>query len=227
MCCVSWHSILRIVMHLLLFAMFVYLFGYPSTVRYLNRKTHFLHERTDSSGFKAPSLTFCAQNMNSVKGWKNEKENLENRCKRHEDNLKHCIDSGSFNRSEILKKAYKGYLSKESLQHESIWKEDFENSYNARCHTFRYEAMLTKDDRIDQIMFFLDNRYNYRIMIHDERYFWMSLNPLGLPSVMISITKSFREDHYYRIICTDITELNVPQDPCEEDPHYNFQVRRN
>jgi hypothetical protein len=52
----------------------------------------------------------------------------------------------------------------------------------------------------------------------------MSLNPLPLPSATINLVTNTSVDHYYRLTCTDRTELNVPQDPCEEDPDYSFMV---
>ena len=52
----------------------------------------------------------------------------------------------------------------------------------------------------------------------------MVLNPLSLPYIIIDLETNSSYNQYHTMTLTEHRELDVPQDPCEEDPGYNFQA---
>ena len=51
----------------------------------------------------------------------------------------------------------------------------------------------------------------------------MMANPLGCPSIKIDMDTETDFNHWNMLTVTEHRELNVPQDPCEEDPGYSFR----
>ena len=51
----------------------------------------------------------------------------------------------------------------------------------------------------------------------------MTSNPMSVPEIFIEIKIDKSIDHYNMLTVTEHRELNVPQDPCEEDPGYSFR----
>ena len=64
----------------------------------------------------------------------------------------------------------------------------------------------------------------YDIFIHDPKYFYVSRNPdPGHPSVRKHVNPEMLP-YAYPFSLTEVEELNLPNDPCNEDPEYNFNA---
>ena len=64
---------------------------------------------------------------------------------------------------------------------------------------------------------------HYEINILDPTYFYITRNPEpGHPTART--WANFESlPHVYAFALTEVEELNVPDDPCNEDPDYNFR----
>ena len=64
--------ILRLIVHIWLFGMFLYLFGEPAIERYLAKKVMVVTSTRETGGTEAPALTLIAIGKNASTGWKKE-----------------------------------------------------------------------------------------------------------------------------------------------------------
>ena len=65
-------------------------------------------------------------------------------------------------------------------------------------------------------------------MLHDPNFFIFNDNPYGLPTATRVFDAGTMFSHYHRIALSEIQELDLPTDPCNNDQSYNFNscVRR-
>ena len=64
---------------------------------------------------------------------------------------------------------------------------------------------------------------SYDLLFHDPKYFFLNSNPEpGFPRVSKVVDPSDLP-YYYPIALTEVVEMNVPDDPCIEDPEYNYK----
>ena len=68
------------------------------------------------------------------------------------------------------------------------------------------------------------NNTSYEVFIHDPRFFTMNWIPVAFPRLYRAVVLEKHPSHFYSMILTEVEELNLPQDPCNEDETYNFQV---
>ena len=68
------------------------------------------------------------------------------------------------------------------------------------------------------------NNDKYDIFVHEPRFFTLNYIPVAFPAVSRSFVVNKSESHFYPMVLTEVEELNLPQDPCNEDEKYNFQV---
>ena len=214
---------------MILISLFFTLFGYPSILRYQDKKTQVIHEKIPSSGIEAPAVTFCPRNRKTNNSWKKYKEtsghhNLSAACSQYKDDVETCIVTGTYNLYDFMRGVEKGFLSRQQISNDSYWEEEVASTGYGKCYTLNYPAIITTDYREDQLYFFLDKNVDYRIMIHEENYFELFIHQLIAPYVMIEIETLSSFNQQNKIILIELIELNVPQDPCEEDPEYNFRA---
>ena len=65
------------------------------------------------------------------------------------------------------------------------------------------------------------------VMLHDLNFFMLNENPNGIPAARTKFNATMFS-HYHRIALSEIQELDLPTDPCNNDQNYNFNscVRR-
>ena len=95
-------------------------------------------------------------------------------------------------------------------------------SWYGQYHTLDIEAKISPDDNTDQLFIALSYDLSYHVFIHDKSFFYMDENSLS--STKLEINPNTTICHYYRIVLTEINELNLPADPCNPDPDYQFQT---
>ena len=54
--------------------------------------------------------------------------------------------------------------------------------------------------------------------------FYISKTPVNGPPSVHKTVDPHMSPYYYQIVLTEANELNVPNDPCNEDPDYNFNA---
>ena len=157
------HTMIRSVVLMSLIVLFICLFGYSSITRYFDKKTEIIYEKKKSPGIEAPAVTFCPMNTNTKRGWKNDNfTDLMTECSQYEEDVVSCIESGTYNLSDFLRGAERGYKTKDYLTNASLWTVELGWHYYGRCYTMNYPVVITNDAIKDQLMFYLDKQVNYK-----------------------------------------------------------------
>ena len=94
----------------------------------------------------------------------------------------------------------------------------------AKYFTINVGGRIGPENR-DQLFLELHRNNNkYEIFVHEPRFFTLNYIPVALPTLQRTIVVNKSESHLYPMIMAEVEELNLPQDPCNEDEKYNFQV---
>ena len=137
----------------------------------------------------------------------------------------HCIENKTFNVKEVISDVIIGYTERTSLANQrNLWSEDFTYSRGGRYYTLNMSRRLGPNDETDQLFLCLNPGLDFRIFVHDPNYFIFNDNPVGLQKEMMKIYPKTSTSHFYRLAMTEVEELDVPDDPCNSDPDYNFQA---
>ena len=225
--------VVRILLQLVLFALYMYMYGLAALERLNKKSTIVIKTRMNTDGIEAPSFTISARSRSTGMGWKEKlisnqhsNDTIVHQCKDF-DTVEQCLDSQTFDRSEIIKGALVGYERKLSLmEEEDVWQQDFTYVRFGRSYTLHPKMRIGPEDDKDQLFILLDNKYFYDIFVHVKDFFILNDNRCTLPAIYIKIIPdaSNRYKIYYKISATQHMEMNVPEDPCVEDDQYNFGV---
>ena len=148
---------------------------------------------------------------------------LDNQCSGlSHQMLAQCIVQKTFSQSDVLTEAFLGTSSRTPLVD---WRSDFtEVSEAGMSYTLNLEGKIGTDSGIHQIYVLLDYDKTYDIFIHDSKFFAINHNPNGPPSKYIKINPNTSFNHYNKLALTKHYEMNIPKDPCVQDPDYSFQA---
>ena len=228
--------LLRYSLQAILLIIFIVFFGQQAVVRYMEKKTYVLSDVRPSSGIQTPSLTICPQNNVTGNAWKNVNKIQPLNSKLNQissfvdiaivcqGNLTQCVEEETYSLSDVVVDFFQG-TGKESkdIKSKSSWHESY--SHYGRCFTFGYDDIIGTDPIKDELLFYLNATIDYTIYVHDPNYVDLRFfNPLSVPSLHIELKSEKSNGLFYTIALTEVTELSVPQDPCNEDLEYNFQV---
>ena len=98
-------------------------------------------------------------------------------------------------------------------------------SGRAKYFTINVGDRIGPDYNKDQIFLELyRNNDKYDIFVHEPRFFTLSYNPVALPTLYRTVAVKNSESHLYPMVLIEVEELNLPEDPCNKDEKYNFQV---
>ena len=173
----------------------------------------------ETGGFLAPSFTIIPTH-----GWK-ENMTFEKCLSREEDMIEECIEMYAVNQSELIHDVVFGFAERRSFLRRGIFLEGFAPLVSrAKYFTINLGDRITPNWKKDQI--FLELLYNndFELYVHDPKFFAMTWIPLAIPALHESILVNKTANHYYPIVMTEVEELNLPQDPCNDGEEYNFQV---
>ena len=142
--------------------------------------------------------------------------------------IKDCLETNTPQISNILTKISLGFEKKETLvlgENEMIG--DLAASRAGRIFTVRLPLKIGPNDDETQFFLFLAPKF-VNVMLHDPNFFIFNDNPYGLPTVTRVFDAASMFSHYHRIALSEIQELDLPTDPCNNDQSYDFNscVRR-
>ena len=217
-------------MQIWLFGMFLYLFGEPAIERYLAKKVMVVTSTRETGGTEAPALTLIAIGKNASTGWK--KEGLraplvDAFCGELSQNqsIQGCIEENTYNISETSKSVNIGVPGNHiSNVVADSWIEDFTFSFMGRTYTLNITKKLQYDSLNDSLLRIkVDNTLDYHIFIHDLKYFYATSNPESeAPSVRKTVFAN-ELPFYFPFALTEVEELDVHHDHCNEDLEYDFK----
>ena len=181
--------------------------------------------RRDTGGIQAPAITIAAMSPEDSSGWKYGFQDASSTCLSNTNNIdQKCLEQKTYNQSESLNDVILGFQNKESLlDQDSLVIEDFTNVWTGRYYTLNISRKLGQNDNLDQLFISLYST-KYRIWIHDPNFFIINENPSSLPALMKIVEPNKTSSHYYCLTLTEVEELDLPEDPCNTDPDYNFQA---
>ena len=225
------HRNLKLILQLLLFGLFLQIFGFPSLQRYLDKKVLLVTSLRDTDGLEAPAVTVLVRGNKTMTGWKPTRFMYSNFVEyfctdpmnKKNQTITACIEEKTYNRTEISKKVALG-VRHWSRPVNVVWVEDFTHSVPGRKYTFKMSNGLRVGKLSDMLRISFQPNLQYSLYLHDERYFYISLNPESAPPSVHKIVDPGMLPYYYRLGLTEVEELNLPNDPCNEDPEYNFNA---
>ena len=210
----------RLLLQILLLAIFLHFFGLPAIEKYQKRDVMVVETSKDTDGIPLPAITIGA--------YDNLFDRLDSSCYPLNASIPNCIKRETLNISRLLKKVLLGYEKKKQIViGENDIVEDFTGSRAGRLFTLNVPLKIGPDDYEDQ--FFLSLKPHFlKIMLHDPDYFIFNVNPVGLPTAQTVFDVEKMASHYHRIALSEVQELDLPTDPCNNDQSYNFNscVRR-
>ena len=232
----SWRSVLhhnnlKLLLQLLLLGLFLHIFGLPAMQRYQAKEVLLVTSLRDTDGLEAPAVTIVVSRNETLTGWKSNNgfkyyNWVEHLCKNYlseNQSIVACIEEKTFNLSEISKKVTLG-IGRRSRPAEVNWTEDFTHSSTGRQYTLKIDKRLSVGKLTHLIRIRLQPNLVYSIFFHDEKYFYISRNPVSGPPSVQKIVDPQKLPYYYQIGLTEVKELNLPNDPCNEDPDYSFNA---
>ena len=83
---------------------------------------------------------------------------------------------------------------------------------------------MTSNYDKDQMFIELPYTTNYEIFIHDPTFFTLNFIPVAIPKLYRGTLVNETKNYAYPMVMTEVQELDLPQDPCNMDKRYNFQV---
>jgi hypothetical protein len=217
-------KVARLTLQLALLAIFFWFFGLPAIEKYQEKRVMVVEswrhtaatifaENYDSNGTNHGSYknaSFFEQVCGNLKG----NESLEN-----------CIEENSNGKSDSLVDVLLGLKKQHSLTTEQHLKEEFAMPSSGRYYSLDLVPLkLSPDDEEHQLLLLLSYHYTYSILIHDPKFFFGFYNP-SFPMVRESaVNPNSTSNYYHYLIVTEMNELDLPEDPCNPDPGYNFQT---
>ena len=195
--------ILRLIVQIWLFGMFLHFFGKPAVERYLDKKVMVVTTRKDTGGTPAPALTIVVRRNDTGTAWKNEvlwgKDYVSALCGEPGQNqsILDCIEENTYDQSEISQSVYLG-LGGFAKVVKDPWIEDFTYSFMGRTYTLNITKKLRYDSLADSLIRIgLEPNLTYDIFIHDPKYFYATRNPESeAPSVRKAVNPA--ELSYYK-----------------------------
>ena len=213
---------MRLLLQILLLATFLHFFGLPAIEKYERKEVMVVETSKDTDGIPLPAITLLFAN--------DAPENQKYRsCYHLNVSVADCLETNTPIISNILKKILLGFEKKEMLvlgENEIIG--DLAATRAGRIFTLRLPGLkIGPNDAETQFFLFLAPTF-VNVMLHDPDFFIFNDNPYGMPTVTTVFDAATMFSHYHRIALSEIRELDLPTDPCNNDQTYNFNscVRR-
>ena len=147
-------------------------------------------------------------------------------CYNLTQSIEKCIEERSLSVSDLLKGIWLGYGRRLPLNvTKDILTEESTHLWSGRFFTLNLPLTIGPDDDKDQVYFFLANiTLQYQLFIHDPKFFIFSDNLVGIPMEVRSFNTRSSVSHYQRMNLIEMNELDVPTDPCDTNPGFNFHA---
>ena len=215
----SW---MRLLLQILLLATFLHFFGLPAIEKYQKKEVMVVETTEYTDGIPLPAITL----LFSYDAPENQKYRS---CYHLNVSVEDCLETNTPSVSSILKKVLFGYEKEETLflgENEIIG--DLAAARAGPIFTLRLPGLkIGPNDDETQFFLFLAPTFVH-LMLHDPNFFILNNNPYGLPTVTTAFDAATMFSHYHRIALSEIRELDLPTDPCNNEQSYDFNscVRR-
>ena len=215
---VNVRNVVKPIFQLILFAIFLHFFGLPAIERYRKMEVMVVEKKRDTNGIPFPAVTISAGAQQEPK-----------RCYELNDgSMERCITNNSLNSSDLLKGVLLGINDKVSLNlTDDLLTEDSTLQWNGRYYTLTLPLLtITPDNEEHFVHLLLTRQINlyYQIFVHDPKFFIFSDNPIAFPMEHRLFNTGSSSSSLYRLNLIQMNELDVPSDPCNTDPGFDFRA---
>ena len=202
----------RPVLQLILLVVFLFFFGLPAIATYRRKEVLVVENKKDTGGIPFPAITVAAWIQEATDG-----------CYQLNKTIEQCIEDNSLGSSDLIKGVLLGFEAQASLNlTKEMLTEDSTHLWSGRFYTLNLPLTIGPDDDTDQVYIFLSNiSMEYQLFIHDPKFYIYSDNPV-LPMEVRSFNTRSTVSRYYRLNLVEMNELDVPSDPCNTAPDFNF-----
>ena len=142
--------------------------------------------------------------------------------------LEECIEKNAINRSEFIHDVFFGWDPKTRVsllgRGDSLVEGFIPVITRAKYVTINVGDRITPDYTKDQLYVELLKNHDYEIFVHDPKFFVVNWIPVAFPFVFQNIVDK-KVSHFNTMVMVEVEELDLPQDPCNPDEKYNFQVK--
>ena len=223
----AFHSILKLIIQIWLLGFFLHFFGMPALERFHDKKVIVVTSTKATGGTPAPAVTIAVRNKETGIGWKKSQIRgfVNNLCAdaNTTETIIDCIASQTYNLSEIVAKVESG-IGNYAQVVKDPWKEDFSYRYAGRTYTLDIsKKMRVQSVWSNPLRIVLKQNLLYDLYVHDPKFFYISRNADAGHSGVHKLVDPKELPYYYPFALTEVEELNVPDDPCNEDPDFNYR----
>ena len=218
------------IIQLWLLGLFLHFFGMPALKRFHEKKVIVVRSVRYSDGTPVPVITIAVKGKESGNGWKRQGmptpwHITKAHCKNAKSvgDLNKCVEGLTYDLSETSSGVTIG-IGIDCKIKEPKWTEDYLHNYAGRIYTLEHPLELRPYFvtraylRIE-----LKKGHMYDLYIHDPKNFYLTENPEpGFPYVRKEVDPTDLP-YYFNLALTEVEELNVPHDPCNEDPNFNYK----
>ena len=198
----------RLLLQLVLTSIFLFFFGLPAIKQFLAREVMVVKTMRESGGkIATPSISINARNPKTKLGWKVEDtwKYLES-CLLTND-IGTCIENQTYQQHEVFNNVFLGYTRMFSLMNSTnLWQKYFAMHGHGSFFTFNFPFDIGPDLYNDRLVFELSYDLEYRIYIHDPKYFVMTSNDAYFPVIKISTNPKTTQSFYINF---DLTEVVI------------------
>ena len=128
---------------------------------------------------------------------------------------------------DLLKGSLLGFERRKPLNlSKDFFTEDSTQHWSGRYYTLDLSLTIGPDSEKDQVYLLLSekNLPKYQIFLHDPNFFIFNDNPVAFPMEVRIFQTGRSNSHCFRLNLIQMNELNVPSDPCNTDPHFDFRT---
>ena len=191
--------------------------------------------RRESEGIPIPAVTIAVKGErrggNTGNGWKKQGSFFQvtkSLCKyaKSMEDIIDCIESNTYTLSEISFGVNIGVPDGQKME-DAKWIENYD-SFSGRIYTLELPKLLIATPNPlthltqNTLIIGLNKSLMYDLYIHDPKNFFWTANPKPGFSYVQKEVDPIELPYFYYLVLTEVKELNVPDDPCNEDQDFNF-----
>ena len=103
-------------------------------------------------------------------------------------------------------------------------KEEFTRPLYGKYYSLDFTFKISSSFQQDQIYFLLSQKFTYYFLLHDPNFFLGSYNPHYPMARVAAVNPNLTMNYYRYLTMTVVEELDLPEDPCNLDPDYNYET---
>ena len=218
-------DLVKLLLQILLLLTFLQFFGLPAINKYQQKDVMIVESTKDTEGIPLPAISLMfAASAPEIQKYRS--------CYQLNVSVIDCLETNAPNVSTMLKKTLFGYKKKKTLY---LSKKNLTTSVGpitgpnsaGIIYTMNLPLKIGPNDMDTQFFLFLAPAL-VNVMLHDPHFFIYNDNPYGVPTATQVFDAGRQNSHYRRIAMSEMQEMDLPSDPCNIDPKYNFNscVRR-